>query len=126
MGGEKTAAPRGALSAECSRPPRAAKTISAKLCWLAAEPLVPSARYALRHTTRTVKARFASLDYRIDIHTLAAQPSPGTLQMNDIARVTLSLQQPIFADPYQANRATGSFIVIDEATNQTVAAGMIE
>ena len=124
--GDEIDVSRGDLIAECSRPPRAAKTISAKLCWLAAEPLVPSARYALRHTTRTVKARFASLDYRIDIHTLAAQPSPGTLQMNDIARVTLSLQQPIFADPYQANRATGSFIVIDEATNQTVAAGMIE
>ncbi len=117
---------RGDLIAESSRPPRAAQTIAAKLCWLADEPLAASARYALRHTTRTVKARFASLDYRIDIDTLAPQPSPATLQINDIARVTLSLQQPIFADPYQANRATGSFIVIDEATNQTVAAGMIE
>ena len=117
---------RGDLIAEISRPPRAAKTVSAKLCWLADEPLAPSGRYALRHTTRTVRAKFASLDHRVDIHTLGAQPVIKTLQMNDIAQVTLSLQQPIFVDPYKSNRATGSFIVIDEATNQTVAAGMIE
>ena len=60
------------------------------------------------------------------VNTFARQPSPATLAMNDIAHVTLNLAQPIFADTYETNRTTGAFILIDEATNQTVAAGMIE
>ena len=62
----------------------------------------------------------------MDINTFVRQPLPASLAMNDIAHVTLSLAQPIFADTYAMNRITGSFILIDEATNQTVAAGMIE
>ena len=80
----------------------------------------------LKHTSRTVKAKLAKLNDRLDINTFARQPSPATLAMNDIAHVTLNLAQPIFADTYETNRTTGAFILIDEATNQTVAAGMIE
>ena len=106
--------------------PRSVKAFTAKLCWLASEPLAPAGRYLLKHTTRTVKAKFASIDYRIDVHTLDKQALEGAVRMNDIVRAVLVVQQPIFADPYSADRSTGAFILIDEASNQTVAAGMIE
>ena len=82
------------------------------------------ARYLIRHTTREVKARLAGIDHRLDINTLERAPAEQ-LAMNDIASVTFKLAQPLFADPYADNRATGAFIVIDEATNNTVGAGMI-
>ncbi len=119
---------RGDLLADPAHPPRAAKTVEARICWLSAEFLDAKALPAavLKHTTRSVKAKLVSLNDRVDIDTLERQPSPAGLAMNDIAHVTLALAQPLFVDPYGLNRATGSFILIDEATNQTVAAGMID
>jgi len=73
-----------------------------------------------------VKAKLVSLDSRVDVDTLERQANPAALAMNDIAHVTLALAQPLLVDPYDLNRATGSFILIDEASNQTVAAGMID
>jgi sulfate adenylyltransferase subunit 1 len=121
---------RGDLLADPVNPPQSAKTIRARICWLASESLdaraLPGARFVLKHTTRSVKARLVSLDYRVAVNTLEHQVSPAGLAMNDIAQVTLALAQPIFVDPYELNRATGSFILIDEVANQTVAAGMID
>ena len=117
---------RGDMLADPARPPRAAKAFEAKLCWLASEPVAPQGRYLLKHTTRTVNARFASINYRVDVNTLAKEPFHGAVRMNDIVHAALVAQQPVFADPYAVDRATGAFILIDEATNQTVAAGMIE
>jgi sulfate adenylyltransferase subunit 1 (EFTu-like GTPase family) len=117
---------RGDMIVDAGQPPRTAKAFEAKLCWLSNEPLAPQGRYLLRHTTRTVKAKVASINYRIDVHTLDRKPLEGDVRMNDIVHAALIVQQPIFVDSYAANRATGSFILIDEATNQTVAAGMIE
>jgi len=117
---------RGDMLADPLHPPRVAKTIEAIICWLDAEPLRPTGRYLLKHTTRTVRVKLLSLDYRVDMHALDEQPAPGTLEMNDIARVAFALQHPIFVDRYSADRATGAFILIDGASNQTVAAGMIE
>jgi len=117
---------RGDMIVEANRVPRCAKAFEAKLCWLSGEPLAPQGRYLLRHTTRTVKARFASINYRIDVQTLEKQPLQGEVRMNDIVHAALVVQQPVFADAYALDRATGAFILIDEATNQTVAAGMIE
>ena len=117
---------RGDMLADAIRPPRVSRSIEAKLCWLAAEPLAPSGRYLLKHTTRTVKARVATLHHRLDIHTLEHGPVNGSIGMNDITHATLSLAQPILCDAYRENRATGAFILIDELSNQTVAAGMIE
>ncbi len=121
---------RGDLLADPVNPPQSAKTIQARICWLASESLdaraLPGARFVLKHTTRSVKARLVSLDYRVAVNTLEQQITPAGLAMNDIAQVTLALAQPIFVDPYELNRATGSFILIDEAANQTVAAGMID
>jgi len=117
---------RGDVISSAARPPRAAKCIEARLCWLSADAPNATGRFVLKHTSRTVKARLAKLNDRLDINNFARQTSPATLAMNDIAHVTLNLAQPIFADTYETNRTTGAFILIDEATNQTVAAGMIE
>jgi sulfate adenylyltransferase subunit 1 len=121
---------RGDLLAESALPPRSAKAIEARICWLSAQPLaaraLPAARFVLKHTTRSVKARLVSLNSRVDVDTLERQAKPAGLAMNDIAHVTLALAQPLFVDSYDLNRATGSFILIDEVSNQTVAAGMID
>jgi len=94
------------------------------VCWLSETPLSPARTYLVRHTTREVKAKIASIAYRLDVNTLERESASG-LEMNDIARVTLKLSQPIVADRYADNRGTGAFIIIDESTNNTVGAGMI-
>ncbi|NMG31397.1 sulfate adenylyltransferase subunit CysN [Aromatoleum evansii] len=115
---------RGDMIVKSSEQPEQLKQIDATLCWLSETPMSPARTYLLRHTTREVKAKVAKIDYRLDVNTLAQEPATA-LAMNDIARLTLKLAQPIFADPYLENRATGAFIIIDESTNNTVGAGMI-
>ena len=117
---------RGDMLADVTRPPRVARTLDALICWFSAEPFSPSGRYLLKHTTRTVKTRVCAVDYRVDIHTLQREAASGSIAMNDIAHVALSLNQPIMCDAYRDDRTTGAFILIDEVTNQTVAAGLIE
>ena len=115
---------RGDLIVKSSEAPVPVKHIDAMICWLSETPLSPARTYLVRHTTREVKAKLARVDYRLDVNTLEREAADG-LAMNDIARVTLKLAQPIVADPYRANRATGAFIIIDESTNNTVGAGMV-
>jgi len=117
---------RGDMIAGRSEAPAVSQSIAARLCWLNVEPFEPQRRYLLRHTTRTVKARLRNIDARVNIHTLERDPFSGQLNMNDIVHVHLALQQPIACDTYNANRTTGAFILIDEVTNQTVAAGLID
>jgi sulfate adenylyltransferase subunit 1 len=117
---------RGDMIASASKEPRAAKSIEARICWLSTDAPNAAGRFVLKHTSRSVKARLARINDKLDINTFGRQPSPASLAMNDIAHVTLNLAQPIFVDTYANNRATGAFILIDETTNQTVAAGMIE
>ena len=117
---------RGDMIAGTFSPPSLTQSISARLCWLSAEAFEPPRRYLLRHTTRTVKARIRNIDARVNIHTLGRDAFSGALGMNDIVHAQLSMQQPIACDSYEANRATGAFILIDEVTNQTVAAGWID
>ncbi|WP_227815673.1 sulfate adenylyltransferase subunit 1 [Nitrogeniibacter aestuarii] len=115
---------RGDMIVKSAETPAALKQIDADVCWLSETALSPARTYLLRHTTREVKAKVARIEYRLDVNTLETGDA-ATLEMNDIARVSLKLAQPIFADPYQRNRATGAFIIIDESTNNTVGAGMI-
>ena len=115
---------RGDLIVKSSEAPEPVKQIDATVCWLSETPLSPARTYLVRHTTREVKAKLAKIDYRLDVNTLEQEATSG-LAMNDIARITLKLAQPIVADRYQTNRGTGAFIIIDESTNNTVGAGMI-
>lgn len=101
------------------------KTLTADICWLDHEPLNPARKYWIKQTTRQTQAKIKSVNLVLDIHTLLHGENTKTVQMNDIAQIELTLAQPIVADLYTECRATGSFILIDSATNQTVAAGMI-
>ena len=101
------------------------KNLVAELCWLDTEKFDPRRKYWLKHTTRTTYAKISGIDYKRDVHTLGEQGDATELGMNDIARVRLTLQQPIVADAYADNSTTGSFILIDATTHQTAAAGMI-
>ena len=116
--------PPGVHASAASTLPDVAREFTAMLCWLSETQLDKNRKYIIKHTTRTVKCLFSSLDFRVDVNTLE-QHETATLGMNDIARATMKVQQPLAFDHYSKNRSTGSFIVIDEATNNTVAAGMI-
>jgi sulfate adenylyltransferase subunit 1 len=105
-------------------PPR--QRVAATVCWLSATPLSPARNYLLQQGTRSVKARVTAVDARLDIHALAWTPDGAAVGLNDIARLQVRTQQPLVADAYRANRDTGSFILIDESTNDTVAAGLID
>ncbi|MBI3095996.1 MAG: sulfate adenylyltransferase [Rhodocyclales bacterium] len=100
------------------------RRIEAMLCWLGDTALDPQRKYLIRQTTRETKAMIEAIDYRLDINTLQQLPA-DRLGMNDIARVTFKLAQPLCVDAYGENRSTGAFIVIDESSNCTVGAGMI-
>jgi sulfate adenylyltransferase subunit 1 len=101
---------RGDLIADPARPPREARSIEATLVWLGHEPLRPGGRYLVQQGAR---------------RTLARVTAQGVVKLNDIGQATLALQAPLFVDAYEAVRATGALILIDEATNHTVAAGLV-
>jgi len=115
---------RGDMLVKADDAPQVTKAFDAMLCWLSEQPLDLNRKYLIKQTTRVVKAAIGRIDYRVDVNTLSEEAA-STLKMNDIARVGLKVQQPLICDDYMRNRATGCFIVIDESTNNTVAAGMI-
>jgi sulfate adenylyltransferase subunit 1 len=104
---------------------RVAKEYDADICWFSEQPLDPRRKYAIKHTTKMAKALISRIQYRVDINSLRKVDGIARLQMNDIARVGIKVHQPLVIDSYARNRATGSFIVIDETSHNTVAAGMI-
>jgi len=105
--------------------PSPTRQLEATVCWLSERPLRPTGRYLIKHTTRTAMAKVDAHGYRIDIDTLDPDAPAGSLGLNEIGRVRLRLSAPLLVDDYRRNRATGSFILIDESTNDTVSAGMI-
>jgi len=88
------------------------------------QPLRPAGRYTIKQTTRTARAIVDELEHRVDVNTLAHEPA-SELSLNQIGRVRLRISAPLMVDAYSRNRTTGSFILIDEATNDTVGAGMV-
>ncbi|WP_433331314.1 sulfate adenylyltransferase subunit 1 [Spirillospora sp. CA-294931] len=117
---------RGDMIARPHNRPEVAQDLEATVCWMSAErPLVPGMSLLVKHTTRTAKARVEDLHYRLDVNTLHRDESAGGLGLNEIGRITLRVAQPLFVDDYARNRLTGGFILIDETTHDTVAAGMI-
>ncbi len=115
---------RGDMLAGAAQPATLLKQVSADLCWMADEPIDLRRKYWLKHGTRQTAAKVTAIDTLLDINTQERHPATG-LKLNDIARVSLTVQQPLAADAYDDIRATGAFILIDEVTHQTVAAGMI-
>ena len=115
---------RGDMLAAADTPATLLKTVKAEICWLSEEALDLRRKYWLKHTTRQVAARVTQIDTLLDINT-QERSAASSLKLNDIATVSINVQQPLAADAYDAIRSTGSFILIDEVTHQTVAAGMI-
>jgi sulfate adenylyltransferase subunit 1 len=115
---------RGDMLASSEQPATLLKTVNADVCWLSEEPLDLRRKYWLKHTTRQVAARVTKIDTLLDINTQEKRPADA-LGLNGIANITLNVQQPLAADAYDVIRSTGAFILIDEVTHQTVAAGMI-
>jgi sulfate adenylyltransferase large subunit len=115
---------RGDMLVEPDDPPVAGRELEAMLCWMGEAPVRPGARLVIKHTTRTTRARVDALDYRVDVNTLG-HVSADELVLNEIGRIRIRTGSPLIVDPYARNRTTGSFILIDEASNDTVAAGMV-
>jgi bifunctional enzyme CysN/CysC len=116
---------RGSMICGVDDPPPVARRLDARICWMADEPLRRGGRYLLKHTTRRVRATVESIDARVDLERLRDGGPAEELALNDIARVHLDLAAPVLAEPYARNRVTGAFILIDETTRDTVAAGMV-
>ena len=118
---------RGDLIARAgeANPPTVARELDAVVCWMSDTPLRAGGRYALKHTTRAVRAIVDAVDWHLDVETLAREDNDHGLALNEIGHVKLRLSGPLAFDPYARNRETGSFILIDEATNDTVGAGLI-
>ncbi len=115
---------RGDMFVNADDPPVPAREIEAMVCWMSDRPLTPGARYAIKQTTRSGRAVVEQLEYRVDVNTLE-HVETTELGLNAIGRVHLRLSTPMMVDRYRRNRTTGSFILIDEATNDTVGAGML-
>jgi bifunctional enzyme CysN/CysC len=117
---------RGDMIARPNNRPDATQDVDAMLCWMAPDrPLSPGMRVVVKHTTRSARAVVGDLHYRLDVNTLRRDEAAADLRLNEIGRVSLRVARPLFVDDYGRNRLTGGFIVIDEATNDTLAAGVI-
>ena len=116
---------RGDLFVDESSPLTPQKQLEATICWFDERPLNTARKYLLKHGTQTVFAKISEIESVLNVHTLEQESGATALKMNDIARVHLSLQKPIVATTYEENIAGGAFILVDEATYNTVAAGMI-
>ena len=117
-------ASRGDVIVKPGNVPATSDTVEAMLVWMSEEPMVPGKTYIVKHSAQQITGSIESLRYRIDVNTLHSSPSPQ-LNLNEIGRCRLSLNEPICFDPYKNNRSTGAIILIDRLTNETVAAAMI-
>jgi sulfate adenylyltransferase subunit 1 (EFTu-like GTPase family) len=115
---------RGEMIVGPEDPPTATRDIEATVCWMSEAAMRPGTRYAIKHTARSARAIVDSLDFRVNVNTLEHEPA-GELNLNEIGRIRLRSSHPLVVDPYVRNRTTGSFILVDEASGDTVAAGMV-
>ena len=116
---------RGATIAAATEPALVVRELEADLCWMGEQPLTPGSKYFLKHATTTVRAVIDSVEARLDLETLEPDADATSLELNDLGRVRLRTSAPLAVDRYSESRGTGSFILIDEVTNDTVAAGMV-
>jgi sulfate adenylyltransferase subunit 1 len=116
---------RGDMICRPANRPKEAKDIEAMVCWMSDRPLSPAGRYRIKHTSRTALAKVDEVLYRIDVNSLHRHEDANGLELNEIGKLRLRLSSPLLVDEYRRNRVTGSFILIDESTNDTVGAGMV-
>ncbi len=116
---------RGDMLVKANNPPQQGQDIEAMICWFSTTPLNPRGKFILRHTTRETKAIVQKIAYKVDINTLRKEEENTSFALNEIGRVSIRTAAPLFYDAYNMNRQTGSFVLIDAGTNETVAAGMI-
>ena len=117
---------RGDMICRPNNVPTVTQDIDAQVCWMdESATLVEGKKYAIKHTTRWARAVVKTISYRVDVNTLRRDEDATEIKLNEIARIRLRVTQPLFVDPYRANRELGAFILVDEATNKTVAAGMV-
>mgnify|MGYP005994874141 FL=1 len=116
---------RGDMLVRENNKPEVSQDIEAMICWMGDSPLKEKGKYALKHTSKDARCMVKEIKYKVDINTLHRNETDKVISSNDVARVTLRTTSPLFIDNYRRNRNTGSLILIDEATNNTVGAGMI-
>ena len=116
---------RGDMLCRPSKQPTVGQELEAMVCWMAERPMAANGRYALKHTTRWTRAIVTELAYRLDVNSGEHEAGATQLALNDLGRIKLRTTTPVVYDPYLDNRLTGSFVLVDEATNATVAAGML-
>jgi len=117
---------RGDMIARRKNQPHVGQDVEAMVCWMSDTTwLRPGAKLAIKHTTRWARVLVKGLQYQLDVNTLHSHEDAVALSLNEIGRVNLRTTQPLFYDEYRRNRATGSFILVDEASNTTVGAGML-
>jgi sulfate adenylyltransferase subunit 1 len=116
---------RGDMIVKANNPPEVGQDLEAMICWFSERPMAARGRYLLRHTTREVQAVVKDVRYKVNINTLRKIEDNLTFSMNDIGRIAVRTSSPLMYDSYAKNRITGSFVLIDAGTNETVAAGMI-
>lgn len=117
---------RGDMLSRPNNQPDAVQDVEAVICWMHEQPMDPNGFYRIKHTTRDARAKVSELLYRLDVNTLHRDTEATTLSLNDVGRIRLRTTVPLFVDRYERNRTTGSFVLIHEGTNATVAAGMIQ
>jgi sulfate adenylyltransferase large subunit len=115
---------RGDMLCDPADPPTAARELEATVCWMSERPVQTGARLAVKHTTRWARAILEEVVSVLDVETQDERPADG-LALNDLARIRLRLASPLLVDPYAVNRQAGAFVLVDEATNETVGAGMV-
>jgi sulfate adenylyltransferase subunit 1 len=116
---------RGDMIVGENKEPEISREIDVMICWLGENPMRLQGKYALKHTTSDLRCIISDVKYKIDVNTLDKNFDDKSIKLNEIARISLKLTKPVIYDPYKINRVTGSVILIDEATNNTVCAGMI-
>jgi sulfate adenylyltransferase subunit 1 len=116
---------RGDMIVPVAQKPKVAQEVDLMVCWLSEKPMVMGGKYVIRHTTSELRGIIRRIGYKVNINSLEENKEDQTVGLNEIARITLKTSKPIFYDSYKENHITGSIIIIDEATNNTVGAGMI-
>jgi sulfate adenylyltransferase subunit 1 len=116
---------RGDMIAKPNNQPRIGQDIDIMVCWLNEKKLQLRGKYAIKHTTKSARCVVREVKYKVDINNLHKIEDDLEVGLNDIGRITIRTTEPLFHDAYKQNRSTGSMILVDEHTNETVGAGMI-